>query len=88
MLLTIQNLTKSFVGMKALDDVDFELAAGEVGLTAVAVLEFHAHLLRHKHSACYAIASAIVGGDCVVRIERIAGVTGPQVEPAVFSLRI
>ncbi len=30
MLLTIQNLTKSFVGMKALDDVDFELAAGEV----------------------------------------------------------
>ncbi|WP_180898541.1 sugar ABC transporter ATP-binding protein [Martelella soudanensis] len=30
MLLTIQNLTKSFVGMKALDNVDFELAAGEV----------------------------------------------------------
>ncbi|WP_174803228.1 sugar ABC transporter ATP-binding protein [Martelella limonii] len=30
MLLTIQNLTKSFIGMKALDNVDFELAAGEV----------------------------------------------------------
>ncbi|AJY45215.1 sugar ABC transporter ATP-binding protein [Martelella endophytica] len=30
MLLTIQNLTKTFVGMKALDDVGFELEAGEV----------------------------------------------------------
>ena len=30
MLLTIQNLTKTFVGMKALDSVDFELAGGEV----------------------------------------------------------
>ena len=30
MLLTIKNLTKTFVGMKALDDVSFELEAGEV----------------------------------------------------------
>lgn len=30
MLLTIHNLTKAFVGNKALDAVDFELAAGEV----------------------------------------------------------
>nr|WP_272213745.1 ATP-binding cassette domain-containing protein [Marinicella sp. W31]MDC2879697.1 ATP-binding cassette domain-containing protein [Marinicella sp. W31] len=30
MLLTIKNLTKTFVGMKALDDVEFELEAGEV----------------------------------------------------------
>ncbi|KAA0969468.1 sugar ABC transporter ATP-binding protein [Aureimonas fodinaquatilis] len=30
MLLTVRNLTKSFVGAKALDAVDFDLAAGEV----------------------------------------------------------
>ncbi|MFC0268819.1 sugar ABC transporter ATP-binding protein [Kushneria aurantia] len=30
MLLALQSLTKTFVGMKALDEVDFELASGEV----------------------------------------------------------